>query len=53
MDLTFNTSKIRNSAHFDPFYVCFALIYWDFFFYSDTFSYFGKAMHNVRIVCQS
>ena len=40
-------------AQFHPFYVCFALIYWDFFFYYKTFGYFCKAMYNVRIICQS
>ena len=53
MDLTLNTSKIRNTAQFYPFYVSFALIYLDFFFYFKTFSYFCKATHNVRIVYQS
>ena len=40
-------------AQFHPFYVCFALIYWDFFFYYKTFGYFCKAIYNVRIICQS
>lgn len=53
MNLTLNTSKIRNTAQFYPLYVSIALIYWDFFFYSKIFSYFCKAMHDVRIVYQS
>ena len=53
MNLTLNTSKIQNTAQFYPFYIYFALIYWGFFFYSKTFCYFCKAMHNVRIVYQS
>ena len=48
MDLILNIGKIRNTALFYPFYVCFVLIYWDFFFYFKAFSYFCKAMYNVR-----
>ncbi len=47
MDLTLNTYQIRNMAQIYPFYVCFALIYWDFFFYSKTFGYFCKAIYGL------
>ncbi len=35
------------------FYVCFALIYREFFFYSKIFCYFCKAKYNVRIMNQT
>mgnify|MGYP006875778139 CR=1 FL=1 len=53
MDLTLNTCKIRNTVQIYPFYVCFALIYWNLFFYFKVFGYFCKAMYYVRIICQS
>lgn len=43
MDLTLYEKNTKYGSIY-PFYVSFALIYWDFFFYSKIFSYFCKAI---------